>query len=864
MVDIRYTEFNFEPTPHLVYLEDVLLDGFSLFPLVGQGHAFDATSEAIGIPIPDGTTELEIIEAALSFYLSFGPTYDNYIYADRFVTAEEDVFDINLFQLRGSAKVGFTNNYALIESNVRLEGSGFVFGDDPLGNPAPIDGTIERIILTNHVLGARSELTDVENPKGYGLDLEIDISGLELDVTSTLFDDEDELLALILEGDNRFEISPYLQPSFFGDGRNVASGTRTGGDDFIELTVIGYKEVVDQPEWAFGGDYLRVMAGATVTGGDDTIVGIYPVTENPVAEQSVSGDAQFVDGHLNGGDDIVNFTASTLGGAAIYGDAFSASGTVIGGNDELVGTNFDDVIVGDVGTAESGATVEGGNDELFGLDGDDHLIGDVATTESGATVTGGNDRIFGGEGDDRLEGGDGNDDLDGGADLDILIAGAGDDFLIVNEAADVEAGEIYFGGAGRDHFILFGGGTVDLRDVDIIGMEGVRFGGETGGGFRINSSQISRGVFDPDALVRVFAPDGQTEQFIVDIDDGEADLGDLVFRGWERRTDQVIINGSSEDDILTGSTRNDLISGGRGGDTLDGGIGRDTLEGGLGNDVYHVGLRDTVVEDAGQGFDQIISSRNFRGSMANIEQVTLADVGRARVIRGDDGDNHLVGNSFDNRLFGRGGDDVLDGIGGSNLLNGGDGDDTLNGGNGEDTLVGGSGDDLIEGGGADDVILGGGGADIAVGGSGDDRINAGAGDDSLNGGAGDDSLNGGNGSDRLFGGDGSDTLTGGFGADSFALEIPGNGDVDVITDFRRADTILLVGRDFGLAHGILDDDAFAFSPGALQTADTRVIYEGDTGRLLFDSDGTGIDDAVLLAQLEVGLSIDADDFLVII
>lgn len=862
MVELRYTEFNFEPVPHNVYLEDVLLEGFSLFPLTGLPHAFDLTSEELGVPIPDGTTELEIIEAALSFYLSFSDSYDSYIYADRFVTADEDVFDISLYQFRGSAKKGTTNSNAVIKSTVRFEGSGLEYGDDPQGSPAPIDGTIEKIVLTNEVLGAESEFIGVDHSKEFGLDLEIEITDLELDVTSTLFDDEDELLALILAGDNAFAISPYMQPSFFGDGRNVASGNRTGGNDFIELTAVNYKEIVDYPEWAFGGDFLHVQAGATVTGGDDTIFGLYPVTERPVDEQSISGDAQFVGGHLTGGNDTVNFTNSTLGGAAIYGDAFSASGTVIGGDDELVGTNFDDIIVGDAGTAKSGATIEGGDDEIFGLDGNDLLIGDVDTTKAGAAVTGGNDRLFGGGGNDRIEGGGGDDDLHGGFGRDTLLGGFGDDFLIIEEAGEVESNEIYFGAAGTDDFILFSADTVDLRSVNIIGMEGVQFGGETGGGFRINSSQVERGVFDPDAMVRVFAPAGHVEQFIVDVDDGELDLSDMVFRKWERGTDHVRINGSRKDDSLTGSTQNDLIKGSGGDDTLDGGQGRDTLAGGRGDDVYHVGRWDTVLEEAGKGFDHIISSRDYEGPMNNIEKVSLADVSDARVVRGDGADNRIDGNSFGNQLFGHGGDDKIDGIGGANLLNGGSGRDTLTGGNGKDTLVGGAGGDRIEGGDANDVIRSGGGSDTIKGGHGNDKVTGGSSADSLSGGAGNDVLNGGKGDDLLFGGAGSDTLIGGSGSDSFALDMPRNGDVDEIADFRNADTILLADRDFGLARGALSEDAFSFTPGAFLTEDTRVIYDGTTGRLMFDSDGSGDADAILLAQLEVGLNIGADDFLV--
>lgn len=817
-------------------------------PLTGAVGARDLLAPSIFGDDPDRVPTNEDIAFAFA-------NSTNFTYLDRDVVREDDVFELKLSLFT----VGDKNETELTYTT-HFEGSGFEFGDDPLGPVLPIDGTIETIVLTQDL--------DEENGRlfpGTPLNLELEISGLDMDVSSTTFEDTDGFVAQILRGDQTMDISPYQITSFAGDGRDVTTGASRGGNDFIRLTTVSNDAAILDAPFNFAGDFMEVASGASLRGGRDTFVGTFPGQFNTAGNLgfgAVSGDVILAAGQLTGGNDILNFSDSTVDAAGVFGDASTATGTVTGGKDEITGSDFADVLVGDVGVAEAGSVVEAGNDTIFGLDGDDQIFGDVQTVENGATVTGGNDRLFGGDGNDRIEGGGGNDDLQGGFGRDVMLGEAGDDFLIIEDAGEVTRDEIYFGGAGTDHFILFSSATVDLRNVNIIGMEGVRFGGETGGGLRINSSQIQRGVFDPDGVVRVFAPDGQIEQFIIDVDDRDADLSDLLFRSWERGADEVIINGSTEDDRLTGSKQNDLINGGRGDDTLDGGAGRNTLTGGLGNDVYHLGLRDTVLEEAGQGFDQIISSRNFRGSMANVEQVTLADVGSARVIRGEGGDNRIDGNSFDNRLFGRGGDDLIDGVGGSNLLSGGAGEDTLNGGDGENTLVGGSGNDVINGGGADDVIRAGGGADSVLGGGRDDLIAAGAGDDSLDGGAGKDRLNGGNGNDRLFGGDGSDTLIGGFGADSFVLVVPNNGEIDEIVDFRNADTILLADRDFGLTRGVLDEDAFAFSPGALQTADTRIIYDGVTGRLLFDSDGNGSEDAILLAQLEVGLNIGADDFLV--
>jgi Ca2+-binding RTX toxin-like protein len=74
---------------------------------------------------------------------------------------------------------------------------------------------------------------------------------------------------------------------------------------------------------------------------------------------------------------------------------------------------------------------------------------------------------------------------------------------------------------------------------------------------------------------------------------------------------------------------------------------------------------------------------------------------------------------------------------------------TLTGGDGADRIVSGTGNDLLHGGKGRDQLLGG------------------AGNDELRGGPGDDELRGGDGNDQLLGGDGDDACSGGAGGNSF-------------------------------------------------------------------------------------------------
>ena len=161
-------------------------------------------------------------------------------------------------------------------------------------------------------------------------------------------------------------------------------------------------------------------------------------------------------------------------------------------------------------------------------------------------------------------------------------------------------------------------------------------------------------------------------------------------------------------------------------------------------------------------------------------------------LKGNDGDDTLIGSPHA---------DLIDGGAGNDLLQGGLGNDTLIGGAGIDTvsyaertnavkvsldstklwtpvapfqngeagendsiasdienLTGGNGDDFLRGNASANIIHGGPGNDTIEGGAGNDALYGDAGDDWLYGGTGDDHLVGGAGADRLYGGDGNDLL----------------------------------------------------------------------------------------------------------
>lgn len=188
------------------------------------------------------------------------------------------------------------------------------------------------------------------------------------------------------------------------------------------------------------------------------------------------------------------------------------------------------------------------------------------------------------------------------------------------------------------------------------------------------------------------------------------------------------------------------------------------------------------------------SVKNLLTSL-NVKASLLADDGSAVLaawrqaivavpILGGSGADVLKGGPITSYMRGNDGDD---------LLIGGVGFDDANGNAGNDTLRGGLGDDWVVGGKDNDLLFGDDGADLVYGNLGDDTCNGGAGADTLRGGQQDDVIYGGDGADYLSGDRGNDTLVGGAGADVFHSFA--DADLDLIMDFDAAqgDRIVLDG-----------------------------------------------------------------------
>jgi Ca2+-binding RTX toxin-like protein len=173
---------------------------------------------------------------------------------------------------------------------------------------------------------------------------------------------------------------------------------------------------------------------------------------------------------------------------------------------------------------------------------------------------------------------------------------------------------------------------------------------------------------------------------------------------------------------------------------------------------------------------------------------------------------------------------------------------------------------LIKGTPGNDHLFGSNQNDRITGGSGNDAMRGGLGNDVLSAGTGDDRLFGHGGADVLSGGPGNDALSGGPGNDRFVFSAALNPstNVDHIADFAHADGDLIVLRHaIFTAHAVGALSGPAFHVGSDATdANDRIIYDQPTGRLYYDSDGTGAHAQVLFAVLDDRAAIGRVDFLV--
>jgi len=528
------------------------------------------------------------------------------------------------------------------------------------------------------------------------------------------------------------------------------------------------------------------------------------------------------------GSDTVSYEQSDAGVTAVLNPAApavaSADGDAAGdkliGIENLVGSNFDDTLIGS----------------------------SVANRLEGRE---GNDVVRGGAGADRLDGGPGIDTLSYEGSLSGVVASL---FRISDDGVQIVTKGDALGDSVRNFENLTGGNGNDVLSVNdfantVLGGEGndlirARHGGDVLDGGPGSDTLSYQDAFSVPVVVDLAANTAMAAQ--ADTISGFEHLigsneSDKLY-GDDRANS---INGGMASDLIEGRGGDDILTGGGnldGDDTIDGGEGNDRISGGGGNDTVR-GAAGRDVLDGGAGSRDAVS---YVGSGAGVTITlgigTLATAGKGGDAEGDviKGFEDIIGSDFR---------DVLKASAVGNIISAGGGDDLVVSnpqpmiGPQFDTLDGGDGIDTLSLAGALttlNIMLDTGTVtatsysakianfEVFIGGSGNDFMFAkfdGSAPVTFVGGAGKDTMRSGGGHDVLDGGSGSDTLmfsglAAGVSVDLLTNVVVGAGN-DTISSFENVngtssgDTL----RGNGLAnklHGMNGDDVIEGRAGADQ------------------------------------------------
>ncbi|PPD45290.1 MAG: calcium-binding protein [Methylobacter sp.] len=478
-------------------------------------------------------------------------------------------------------------------------------------------------------------------------------------------------------GNDTFGGGSYGDTLWGGDGDDIAYGY--AGDDKL-YGEAGNDQMVGQDGndrldggigndllWGGAGtDVLFGGAGADQLAGDDGNDTLDGGTEDDVLFGDNGDDALFGDvgaDELQGG-----FGNDRLSGEGWNDKLFGQTG-----NDTLWGGDGDDILVGFTASNELKQSLSGtetDNDTLYGGNGNDNLFGDLGndTLDGGSGndfVDGwhGDDKAFGGDGNDQLTGSYGNDQLVGEAGEDNLFGqtgndklwgGDGDDFLMGFTASN-EPKKTLAAGETDDDWLYGGTGN----DVAIAGLGNDWLFGEAG------DDELQGGAGND----KLYGEDGNDNLFgQVGNDVLYGGNGDDVLVGFTASNEekQSLAADETDGDWLYGGAGKDFLLGGEGSDYLDGGAGADDMQGGNGNDIYIVNsVNDSIAEEAGAGYDTVISSSNYLLNQ-NIEELRLLD---GLWIHG-------TGNKLNNKIIGNNAGNILDGVTGADTMIGAEGNDT--------------------------------------------------------------------------------------------------------------------------------------------------------------------------------------------
>lgn len=262
----------------------------------------------------------------------------------------------------------------------------------------------------------------------------------------------------------------------------VLTFTGTGGADTLENI-----KVDPATDFVLYGHELLAVNGTTIDEDDVFTIVVYGKEGNDTIDLSGGfvGFTNQVRVFASGGDNddqIFGPPAITIPptGHTLRGDD---------GNDEIVGSNGDDIIEGGGNDIEDRLSGGAGNDTIYGcgpspeVDGQDRIRGgtgnDILYGNGGEDDIGGGDHddwIYGNEQDDTLVGDEGRDHIYGGAGNDNIGGGVDIDWTFSNNSA-ADADQPFFPGAPGHHMYGSGNEDCDIEDgwieCDLAAISGI-------------------------------------------------------------------------------------------------------------------------------------------------------------------------------------------------------------------------------------------------------------------------------------------------------------------------------------------------------------------------------------------------------
>ncbi|MBL1242199.1 MAG: hypothetical protein COB13_010145, partial [OCS116 cluster bacterium] len=617
-----------------------------------------------------------------------------------------------------------------------------------------------------------------------------------------------------VDGGDGYDIVQYWR-SGVGVTVNMQTGVNTGGDaagdvltNIEEIQGSKYDDILtasntgstlrgkDGHDILNGGSSIDILAGGD---GDDTLVGNEgndnlagnngaDNLDGGIGDDTLAGGsgADILIGgvgadNLDGGSEVdtLDYSGSDAGITlslvnASVGIGGHAQGDVINNIENLIGSDFDDDILGNalannINAGIGDDIVEGGagGDTLNGGAGVDTLSYSTSLSGVGAYLINGN--AFGGDaaGDifsnfENLTGSGFNDTLLGDNAVNVIDGGAGNDRIRGYNGADT-----LDGGAGNDYVdyrYSASGVTVHLETAIQTASGGSADGDSLANFENIYGSDHDDDLTGVDTGTRIYGYDG----------------ADNIIGG----AGADYLNAGSGDDTISAGAGDDSLLGGGGDDMLQGGLGADSLAGNGGNDTV-VYSADTV------GVKVNLAAQTAADNVGGISEANGDTLSSIENVTSGSGADVLIGNGVANVLIAGAGDDFITGGGGADTINGGAGSDTADyaGSTAIDVTLHGAGAATISGGdAAGDIVTN---VENVIGGSGDDRLIGDAEDNELVGNTGDDFIAGGVGADNLSGGTGIDTLSYASDTAGVSVDIGGNaasgGDAagDVISGFEN-------------------------------------------------------------------------------